>query len=112
MDEDAHLTRLPAELLFHICQLLPLADLSRMSAPSPQSFSILHLFIFWGWWFPRTGGVCRSLRVVANADSMWRQRYLQRYYHPTAGGGSASRHLARGTVVVSSAALRRQLSFT
>ncbi|ELR21806.1 Fbox domain containing protein [Acanthamoeba castellanii str. Neff] len=62
MDEDAHLTRLPAELLFHICQLLPLADLSRMS------------------------GVCRSLRVVANADSLWRQRYLQRYYHPTAGG--------------------------
>ncbi len=46
MDEDAHLTRLPAELLFHICQLLPLADLSRMSAPSPQSFSILQLITF------------------------------------------------------------------
>jgi hypothetical protein len=38
MDEDAHLTRLPAELLFHICRLLPVADLSRMSAPSPDLF--------------------------------------------------------------------------
>ena len=98
MDEDAHLTRLPAELLFHICRLLPVADLSRMSAPSPRSFFFsFHLIL------PRTGGVCRSLRVVANADSLWRPRYLQRYYHPiAAGGGSASRarHVACGTFVL------------
>ena len=100
MDEEhAHLTGLPAELLFHICRLLPVADLSRMSAPSPQSFSSLSFHLI----LPRAGGVCRSLRVVANADSLWRPRYLQRYYHPlAAGGGSASRaqHVACGTLVL------------
>jgi hypothetical protein len=67
------LPALPAELLFHVCQFLTVTDLCRLGTRTKKTNS--KCLTTKG----EAGGVCRALREVASAGSLWRQHYVQRY---------------------------------